>query len=547
MKQIIFIITLSILSHNIYSQIVTGTVIDENNLPLTGANIIIKEYLTGATSDINGQFSLNTKTGKSTIIISFLGYDTWEKEIILNSKSLDLGKIILSPKYYISEEIIVKATRADDFSPIAYTSINNEELQKRNITQDLPQLLEITPSLVATSEAGTGIGATSFRIRGTDPTRTNVTVNGIPLNDAESQSVFWANMPDFASSVNNLQITRGVGSSTNGSAAFGASLNLFTNSSSNSPYAEISLMGGSFKTHKQNLSIGTGTLNNGFSFDLRLSNLKSDGYVRNGYSDHKSMMFSTTWRNNKNMVRANIIYGKQKTGITWYGCPAEMLETDRKYNPEGIYYDLEGNEHYYDDQSDNYIQTHYQLIYSRILIKNLNLNIGLHYTGGDGYYEEYKNNRELINYGFAPVISPNGKDTISVTDLIQRKMMSNGFYGGTTSLNYTAKKLNLSGGASFNQYDGDHFGKIIWMRYAGNYEKDTEWYKNNGLKSDINAFVKINYEMVKGFHIYGDIQFRHIEYKMKGIDSDLISLEQEHKYNFLNPKAGLYYIIQVAS
>lgn len=543
MKQTVLLVLLCLLFFKNYGQVIVGKVVDELGNPLVGANVVIEEYLSGATTGSDGKFSINTKKGKSTVVVSFLGYENWKKTIIVYSDYEDIGNISLVSKAYMSEEIIVKALRADDYSPVAYSSIGGEELQKRNVAQDLPYLLELSPSLVTTSESGLGIGATAFRIRGTDPTRINITINGIPLNDSESQAVFWANMPDFASSVKSLQITRGVGTSTNGSASFGASLNMFTTSLSNKPYAEVSFVGGSFNTFKQNIVAGTGVLSNGFSFDLKLSNMKSDGYVENAFSDHQSIMLSGAWRNEKSFVRANIIYGKQKTGITWEGCPKDSVDTNPRYNPAGEYFDNNGERHYYKDQSDNYIQTHYQLLYSTVLIKNLDLSIGLHYTRGDGYYEEYKQNRKLFNYDLPYVIIPNSLDTIKVTDLIQRKMMANDFYGTTMSLNYVKSKFVLSIGASINRHDGDHFGRIIWMKYSGNNEKDKEWYRNNGLKTDMNLFTKLNYELLPKIHVYGDIQYRHIKYIMKGDDSDLVNLNQKHMFDFFNPKIGVYYSV----
>jgi iron complex outermembrane receptor protein len=350
-------------------------------------------------------------------------------------------------------------------------------------------------------------------------------------------------MPGFASSISSMQITRGVGTSTNGSAAFGASLNMFTTSLSNEPYAEASVMGGSFGTHKEDINVGTGILKSGFSFDLRFSNLKSDGYVENGYSQHKALMMSGAWRNDKNIVRANIIHGNQKTGITWEGCPKDSVDSNPTYNPAGEYYDSNGIRRIYEDQSDNYIQTHYQLLYSRILSRKLDLSIGLHYTRGDGYYEEYKAEREPENYGISPVVSPNGSDTVYEMNLIHRKLMANDYYGGTFSLNYNTDKMNISGGGAISRHDGDHFGRVIWMQYAGENFKDFEWYRNNGLKTDMNIFAKANYEVFKNFHLYGDIQYRHIEYKMEGEDSDLILVDQEHKFDFVNPKAGIFYNI----
>ncbi len=529
------------------SQVIHGKVVDENGKALTGASVFIEDSFLGTTTDVNGNFSIKCKAKECKLIISFVGFENWTSEVKMSSVNEDLGRIFLKTAAYMSDEIVVKATRADENTPMAYSVVDAEELKKRNTVQDLPYMLELTPSFVATSEAGTGIGYTNFRIRGTDPTRINVTVNGMPLNDAESQSIFWVNMPDFASSVNNIQITRGVGTSTNGAAAVGGSMNFFTGSLNDKPYGEVSLLAGSFNTFRQNFSIGTGILDNGFSFDLRLSNLDSDGYVENSFSDHQAVMMTGAWRGKESFLRFNLIHGRERTGISWWGCPQEMLETNRTYNPAGEYFDENGVRQYYKDQTDNYIQTHYQLLYSVNLSRNIDLNTGIHYTRGDGYYEQYKEDRYLPEYSFPFVLS--GDSTFTTSDIIQRKMMANDFYGGTMSVNYSDKKLKISAGGSWNQYDGNHFGKIIWMSIPGYIEKDFEWYRNTGFKDDFNVFGKISYELLSGLHFFGDLQYRNIIYSLEGIDYDLDTegdqrvLDQNHSFEFLNPKAGLYYNI----
>ncbi|MCK9499658.1 MAG: TonB-dependent receptor, partial [Bacteroidales bacterium] len=379
----------------IQAQVISGKIVDENNNPLLGASVIIENTFLGTSSDSNGNFSIKCKFTDCKLLVSYLGFETISQSVKLSGENTNIGKLVMKPSAYMSDEVVVKATRAYDNSPLTFTSMNYEELQKRNSGQDLAYILELSPSVVASSEAGTGIGNTSFRVRGTDPTRINVSVNGIPLNDAESQAVFWVNMPDFSESVNNLQLTRGVGASTNGAAAFGASINMFTGSLSSKPYAEVSSMFGSFNTFRENIKLGTGILNNGFSFDLRLSKLDSDGYVENSYSDHSSMMLSAAWRGKTSFLRANIIRGNQKTGITWYGCPQEIMDTNRTYNPAGEYFDEYGNRKIYRDNSDNYIQTHYQLMYSKDINQKLDFSAAIHYTRGDGYYEQYKMNQKF--------------------------------------------------------------------------------------------------------------------------------------------------------
>ncbi len=543
------------------SQTISGKIVDENDNPLVGASVIIENSFLGTTSDNEGNFSIKCKFSECKLSISFLGFEPINQIVSMSGNDKNLGKLVLKSSAYMSDEVIVKATRADDFSPITFSSMSSEELQKRNTGQDLPYMLELTPSLVVSSEAGTGVGNTSFRIRGTDPTRINITVNGIPLNDAESQAVFWVNMPDFSSSVNNLQLTRGVGSSTNGPAAFGASMNFFTGSLSNKPYAEISSMYGSFNTFRENIKLGTGILSNGFSFDLRLSKLNSDGYVENSYSDHSSMMISAAWRGKTSFVRANILHGKQKTGITWYGCPKDSVENYRTYNPAGEYFDSDGNRHIYRDNSDNYIQTHYHLIFSKNINRNLDFSSAIHYTRGDGYYEQYKEDQKFSKY-LLPSIIYQAEPIISFTDtlipvaieikksdIIYRKLMANDFYGGTASLNYNKEKLKISSGIAWNQHDGNHFGNIVWMQFYENLPINYEWYRNFGKKTDANIFAKINYQIITPLFLYADLQYRNIKYTMNGRDADLDSfgeqliLDQEHKYNFVNPKLGLYYNI----
>ncbi len=561
MKRILFFTVLSLIATQIFSQQVVGKVVDGNGEVLVGANVMERGTSNGVSTDENGRFLIVTTQKNPVLQFSFVGYLDFEVEILREAKKQDIGEVTLRISKMMRPEVIVSATRADEVAPVANTTINAEQLEERNVTQDLPYMLELTPSFVATSETGTGIGYTNYRIRGTDPSRINVTVNGMPLNDAESQTVFWVNMPDFGSSVNSVQITRGVGTSTNGAASFGGSMNFLTGNPSVKPYAQVSAMGGSFNTFKQNISVGTGLMDNGLSFDLRLSNVDSDGYVENAFSKNQAVMFSTSWRGEKSLVKANFIHGRQRNGISWWGCPDYMLEVDRTYNPAGEYFDKDGNRQYYEDQTDNYIQTHYQLLYSYVANEKLDFNAGLHYTRGDGYYEQYKEDRVLAEYLLPNIIVPglpviSGTDTlaspntvITESDIIQRKKMGNNFYGGTFSANYKSEKLRVSFGGAGNRYEGDHFGNIIWMSNPGDLDKDYEWYRNTGVKTSMNVFTKLNYQIVEDLFAYGDIQYRHINYDMAGKDDDLMpdgtqkDLIQTHAFDFINPKAGVYYFI----
>ncbi|NOQ26595.1 MAG: TonB-dependent receptor plug domain-containing protein [Bacteroidales bacterium] len=555
MKRIGIIILLIVLSSSLFAQeTIKGIVLNEVGELLIGANVVIKESQIGTATNSKGEFSFSKITsGDYTFVISYLGFEALEKKLTVPvSEEL---VIILKRSSIWSDEVIVSATRAGEKTPMAYSNISNEEIKKNNTGNDIPYILSMTPSLVETSEAGIGIGYTSMRIRGIDPTRINVTINGIPLNDAESHGVYWVNLPDIAASVQDIQIQRGVGSSTNGSGAFGASINLRTNNINYDPYTEINSTFGSFNTFKNSVQIGTGLIKDKFSFDGRFSNVQSDGYVDYSGSKHESFFLSGTYYKNKTLIKANIFRGKEKTGISWWGIPEETLETNRTYNPAGEYVDINGNTKYYEDQTDNYTQTHYQLILSNELSKSLNFNLALHYTKGEGYYEQYKESDEFSSYNLPNILLGDSiltigsrtlvfpDSTIANSDIIRRKWMDNDFYGVTYSLNYNKKNIDAIIGGAWNKYDGDHFGTILWSEFSNNIEKDYEWYNNNGTKTDFNIFGKINYTVFSKLHIYGDLQYRNVRYKMIGIDDDFKNLEQSHNYDFFNPKAGLFFDI----
>jgi iron complex outermembrane recepter protein len=520
------------------SSVIMGRVTDISGNALPGASITIENTFLGIHSEFDGKYSFpGLKDGPYKLRFSFIGFETQIKEV--NLRGLEVLNINLSAKPFITEEVIVSATRAGDNSPFAYSTVDKLVLKRQNTGYDMPYLLSLTPSLVETSEAGNGVGYTSLRIRGTEGSRINVTIDGIPLNDPESQQVFWVDLPDLASSVENIQVQRGAGTSSNGAGAFGATISIQTANPENEPFAEVTSSMGSFSTFKNVISAGTGIMAGKFAVQMRYSDLKSDGYIERTGSDHKSAFICGLFRTDRSRLKANIILGEEHTGIGWWGVPKEMLSINRRYNPAGEYTDETGLTRYYENESDNYIQNHYQLIYNLKMGNHVSLNTALHYTKGEGYYEEYRDNQLLADYGLPPINI--GDTIISGTDLIRRKWMSNDFYGVVYSLKYQKKRIEATAGGGMNLYLGDHFGKIIWMRNAGNTEKDYMWYLNNSRKGEISIYSKINYMLSGKTTVFGDLQYRHIMYNMAGEDDDLKDIGQGHRFGFFNPKTGVFF------
>ena len=436
------------------------------------------------------------------------------------------------------EEITITSTRINNTGTLAKQEIKSEDLQLTNTGVNLPFLLQMTPSLVATSDDGLGIGYTYFRIRGTDHTRINTTVNGVPLNDSESQTVFWVNMTDIASSTNSVEVQRGVGTSTNGAAAFGASVNMQTSKATSEPYAQLSFNGGMYNTFREEAKMGTGIMPSGFAFDARVSKVNSDGYLERAYSDLLSYYASGAWYGDQTMVKLLFFGGNETTYMAWDGVSAEDLKINRRYNPAGQYIDDEGNIAYYDNQTDNYAQQHVQLHATHKFNANWDLNAALHYTHGAGYYEQYKCDAKVSDYGL--------QITDYKSDLVRQKHLGNHFYGGVAAVNYRNSNVQASFGGGANNYNGNHWGNVIWLRnYPLPTEKDYEYYRSRGDKFDANIYVKANWEITQGLNLYGDLQYRHIDYKIKGInDEDLSELDVHKTYNFFNPKAGISYVNQ---
>jgi iron complex outermembrane recepter protein len=517
--------------------VIRGKVTDVNGNVLPGAGVTIENTFLGVHTEVDGTYLISgLKDGVYTLRFSYIGFETTVREIVLKGNAV--LNITLTAKPYMTDEVLVNATRAGEHSPLAYSAIDKVLLQKQNMGQDMPYLLSLTPSMVETSEAGNGVGYTSLRIRGTDGNRINVTIDGIPLNDPESQQVFWVDLPDLASSVENIQVQRGAGTSSNGSGAFGATISIQTTNPENEPFAEVNSSSGSFNTFKNNVSAGTGLIGGKFALQMRYSYLKSDGYIDRTGSNHRSAFVSGIYRTERSGLKFNIILGEEHTGIGWWGVPKDSLATNRRYNPSGEYTDYSGKISYYNNESDNYVQNHYQLIYSLKISNYLSLHTAFHYTKGKGYYEEYNQGQSLSDYNIPSFYI--GDSLISKTDLIRRKWLSNDFYGLVYSLKYQKQRVEATAGGGMNLYTGDHFGDIIWMRTAGNTEKDYRWYFNRARKGEISLYGKINYSLSDMITMFGDLQYRYILYKMKGIEDNLMDVSQEHKYRFINPKAGVF-------
>ena len=430
------------------------------------------------------------------------------------------------------QEVYINALRATAQTPMSYSNIGAQQLDEQNLGQDIPYMLSLTPSVVTTSDAGAGIGYTSFRVRGSDPTRINVTIDGIPLNDPESQGVWWVNMPDFTSSVEDIQIQRGVGTSTNGAGAFGASINLKTQSLRAKPYATTSNTIGSYSTLKNNVEFGTGLLADKFTLDGRLSRISSDGYIDRATSDLKSLYLSGAYYGTDEVLKLSVISGKEKTYQAWNGVPLSYLDNDslRTYNS-----------YTYENETDNYWQDHYMLHYNKQLANSGTFNLGLHFTHGEGYYEQYKNGQDFADYRLNSVII--GNDTLTETDLIRRKWLDNDFYGAVFSYNNSLNKLDYTLGGGWNTYDGRHYGVVRWAEYASNSQIDHIYYDNDGIKTDFNLYAKGLYQYSDDITVYADLQHRQIDYSFLGKDENGAERNDTVNFEFFNPKFGAYYQI----
>lgn len=503
---------------------ITGTVTDEQDQPLAGASVLIDHTFMGVVTQNDGTFILkNLPHGKYTLVFSFLGYQKQEYRTD-ESGSANI-RIRLLPVQVLGDEVIIRGTRAGRNDPVAFTNLSRQDLSTDVPTRDIPFLLINTPSVVATSDAGTGVGYSSLRIRGTDPSRINVTINGVPFNDSESHEVYWVDIPDIVSSTDNIQIQRGVGSSTQGAAAFGANINFQTLVLNPKPNIELNTAAGSFNTWKTSLNAGTGLISDHFSMDVRLSQIHSDGFIDRAFTDLGSAYVSGGYFSKRNIIKATFFTGKERTYQAWGGVPSEMLQTNRTFNP-----------YTYKNEVDDYRQNNAQIHWSGQPGRLLDFSLALHYTGGSGYYEQYREGESLADYLIGPVILAG--DTVTETDLVRRKWLSNHFYGGVYTVNFRGKTVSLTAGGGINQYAGDHYGRVIWTEFASNAGPDHEYYFSRGIKTDANQFAKANFQLLPKAAVYADLQYRLVNYGISGNDDNLKDITQNHRYHFLNPKLG---------
>ncbi|HMG08167.1 MAG TPA: TonB-dependent receptor, partial [Mucilaginibacter sp.] len=510
---------------------ITGKITNASGEALPGASISIVTPAMSAVADASGKYSFNDlKPGNYLLKASYIGYQAVTKNVTLRAN--EVINLTLNNGTLTAEEVTVSSTRASKNSPTAYTNLSKKDLAKNNFGQDLPYLLNQTPSVVVSSDAGAGIGYTGIRIRGSDATRVNVTINGIPYNDSESQGSYFVDLPDIASSIDNIQIQRGVGTSTNGAGAFGGSINIQTTTRRDTAYAEINTSAGSYGSIKNTVSAGTGLLDGHFSLDGRLSRIHSDGYIDRASSNLKSFFVSGAWYGKNSTLRANVFSGYERTYQAWNGVADYVIgdntrSDNRTYNELGL---INADGSFYKDQVDNYTQNHYQLLYDQKISDKLSFSGALHYTKGKGYYEEFRNADSLKNYGLAPVVI--GGATFSATDLVRRLWLDNDFYGVTYALKYQPQtNLNMTLGGAYNQYWGAHYGNIVSTPEDLGIGSNYEYYRDNARKNDFNIFYRAEWHLSQ-FLLYADVQYRHIYYSFFGIDKNLNNAQQTAELNF---------------
>ena len=571
MKRLILLHALAFCMLHVGAQVnLSGHVQNNEGESLPGANVVLVETSVGTSTDVDGNFKLRSvKQGKYQLKVSFVGYQDFVQDLTLAADTkLD---VVLASSSIITDEIIVRGNRAGSKTPIAHTDIKASDFKDRNLGSDITYLMQLSPSVVTSSDAGAGVGYTSIRVRGTDLNRINVMVNGIPLNDAESHGVYWVNMPDFASTVDNIQIQRGVGTSANGAGAFGASFNFQTQGFNDKPYAEINSAAGSFNTFKNTVMLGTGLINKHFTFDARLSAISSDGYIDRASSDLKSYFVSGAYHDENTIVRLVTFVGKEKTYQAWYGIPKARLNNDTVgmlnylYNSDLNLYNVKDKEnlfnsdrkynpYLYPNQTDNYTQQHYQLHLAHQFNQELSFNAALHYTHGEGYYEELKNYASLSKYNIPDVAVGNNAMNIPddyidggmivKTDLVRQKWLNNDFYGVVGSFNYTLEKVKTTVGGGYNEYDGHHYGYVTWSRFVSPSTNKYEYYRATGKKTDFNIFIRSEYSPIEPLTLFADVQYRGIQHDINGLSDKRKDVTQSHSFDFYNPKFGLSYQIE---
>jgi len=523
MKKIIFFLFL-VASQICIGQSFTlsGKVVDNENNPLAGATILVTQINQGTSTDFDGEFQVQLPQGNYTLKVSFLGFKTEMKEISI-SKNQEIA-IQLSEDLNVLDEVLVAAVRADADIPVTFSNLSKKEIAKRNLGQDIPILLNYMPSVISSSDAGAGVGYTYMNVRGSNYERINVTVNGIPYNDAESHGTFWVNLGDFASSTESLQLQRGVGTSTNGSGAFGASLNILTDAVSEDPSGEISNSLGSFGTRKHTVKFSTGKLNDHIEIAGRLSNIYSDGYVDRASTDIKSYFLQGSYSDENTLIKAITFGGTEETYQSWEGLTAKQLKEDRRQNP-----------YTYDNQVDDYKQDHYQLHWNEKLTDEWSTNLALSYTKGAGFFEQFKEDKDAADFGNL---------IVDGSDVIVRRWLDNNFYVVNFNTNYKTDKLNFITGISYSNYFGDHFGEVIWGEdLTPNTNIRDRYYFSDAKKTDFSLFAKATFDISKKLSAYADLQGRFIDYQTQGITSDIVPIDVDANFSFFNPKFGFTYKI----
>lgn len=505
---------------NSQNVILSGKVVNSNQEPLIGATIAVKKLKKGTSADFEGAFKLNLTKGTHTITVSYVGYKTLTQKVeITNNQTINFQ---LTSNANVLDEVLVSAVRVKADAPVSHSNLTKKDIAKRNLGQDIPILMNYLPNVVSSSDAGAGVGYTYIRVRGSDASRVNVTVNGIPYNDAESQGTFWVNMGDFASSTQSLQLQRGVGTSTNGSGAFGASLNILTDAVAEEAGGEISNSFGSYGTRKHTVKFTTGKVNKHFEFAGRLSNIYSDGYIDRASTDLKSYFLQGSYTDDNTLIKALVFGGKEKTYQAWAGIDLAQLETNRRHNP-----------YTYDNETDNYQQDHYQLHWNEKINNNWSTNIGLNYTRGKGYFEQYKAGRDAADYNNL---------IVDGSDVIVRRWLDNHFYVANGNVTYKNDKLEIITGGSYSTYDNEHYGEVIWgSDLAPNTNIRDHYYDSTSEKTDWSVFSKATFNVTNNLKAFLDIQGRFITYKTAGLTSDRVPIIVDKDYNFFNPKAGLTY------
>jgi iron complex outermembrane receptor protein len=522
-KNIFFLFLFVSILANAQTFTLKGKVVDENNESLSGATVLVKETNKGTATDFDGKFSMDLTKGEYTIQVSFIGYKTNIQGVTIVNQDVELNFFLTSDENVL-EEVLVSAVRVNAEVPVTFSNLSKKEISKRNLGQDIPILLNYLPSVVSSSDAGAGVGYTYMSVRGSNGERINVTVNGIPYNDPESHGTFWVNLGDFASSTQNLQLQRGVGTSTNGSGAFGASLNILTDAISEESFGEISNSFGSFGTRKHTVKFSTGKIDDHIEIAGRLSNISSDGYIDRASADLKSYYLQGSYTDENTLIKAVTFGGKEKTYQAWAGLTADELAADRRQNP-----------YTYDNETDNYEQNHYQLHWNEQLNKNWSTTLALNYTKGAGFFEQFKEDEDAADFNNL---------IIDGTDVIVRRWLENDFYVVNFNTNYKTDKLNFISGISYSNYTGDHFGEVIWGEdLAQDVNIRDRYYFSDAKKTDFSIFAKATFKINEKLSGYADLQGRFVNYQTGGITSDLANIDVNADFNFFNPKFGFTYKI----